>query len=118
MATATYVKTTALGAEPDRKSAAQVTVQDASLPEVTDAEGKIISLAGERTIEIGYWPSLIDQWTAAGVRAYVEAEALFALGFYADARAHVSTVTEPWAAQWTNEHPDPTPIVPEVDPLA
>jgi hypothetical protein len=98
MATALYKQTIDAGLEPDRKAVSTVDVDGVE-------------------VQVTWWPSLIDQWGKDGVKAYLEAEALYATGNYADARAHLSGIVAEWATQWSGEHPDPAPMVPATDPL-
>jgi hypothetical protein len=102
MATAVYKATKDPGQEPNLQGIASV--------EVNDGEGNLTD------VDVSYWPSLITQWTAAGVQAYVCAEALFVQGFYDDARtAATAGMTTPdpnnpgstYGQTWASQHPDP-----------
>lgn len=125
MATAQYQRTSVLGREPDVPSVAEV-------------------LVGGEAVNVTYWPSLLTPanplgaMTAQEVVAYVEAQALYATGNYADARVHLTSRatgadtrtydaggivsggadTRNWARRWIDEHPDPAAQQTwEVDPL-
>jgi len=88
MLTATYLKTADTGQEPDKKGVA-----------IVDVDGIQIS--------ISYWPSLISQWGIDGVKAYVEAEALYKTGNYDEAREKaMDGIPAPFGQSWANEHPD------------
>jgi hypothetical protein len=102
MATATYQSTVNPGQEPNLQGIATVAV--------TDNEGNVTD------VDVSYWPSLINQWTAAGVQAYVCAESLYVQGFYDDARnAAINGITteDPnatdvtYGQEWADQHPDP-----------
>lgn len=143
MATATYQTTIDAGCEPDRKAISAILVEDESFPEVKDSADNVIEAAGQRTVRVAWWPSLLTQtdpsfvMSKTDVKTYLEAEALWAMGFYTDARTKLTTLASGtdtrtydgggnvtggddgrnWAQRWVDEHPDPAPVVPAVDPL-
>ncbi|HWP96392.1 MAG TPA: hypothetical protein VN426_06045 [Syntrophomonadaceae bacterium] len=93
--TAVYIETKNPGQEPNVKGIALVQVDDGQ-----GCEGSI------QEVEVSYWPSLISQWTADGVKVYVCAEALFMLGFHEDART-LAVTGGTWGQEWADQHPDP-----------
>jgi hypothetical protein len=91
MVLATYAGTIYPGQEPSLQATARVTI------ETEEATWQA---------EVGYWPSLVDQWGEEGVHAFVEAEALAAAGCVADAHGHLP-LDVPWCDRWRTEHPLP-----------
>ncbi|MDB4895914.1 MAG: hypothetical protein JWN15_2176 [Firmicutes bacterium] len=124
MATAIYDRTIDAGQEPDRQAVSIVKVDGVD-------------------VQVAWWPSLLTQtnplfqMSKTAIRTYLEAEALCTQGFTADARTHLAgmaagtdtrtydanhvqtggTDARNWAKRWVDEHADPGPVTPAVDPL-
>lgn len=104
----TYVRTVDVGQEPDRKAVS------------------VVNINGQE-ISVSWWPSLIQQWGKEETKAYIEAEALVAIGLTIEGRTkveqyasgHISDTedTRNWAQRWIDEHADVTVAEPPSDPL-
>lgn len=90
MANATYVRTDLIGSG--------------------ETKSIVVVQVDEVEVQVQFWNELIEQWGKDGVKSFVEAEALWALGFHQDSHDKLSLVTDEWGTRWISEHPIPVEI--------